>query len=656
MLTPSRRGRVAALLLGLLALPTLAAGQLADPKTDFAEALAQFSLALDGGYGDEGPRVQSGLDALARGLERWDATIVAYEQGIDDATRGADPKLAALAHMAIGGVYLDRDRPADALREFRAAAALDPARIDVYTLQGIANTRLPKPDAAAAVEAFQKASSLDPTDVVAAYLLARQLANAGSTEDAAKAWTRVVENQKRHAGDRAVGGATYFMRFGIVEERSGVEPFFPPAAYAEGFARLARAEYAQAIASLRSSASQDPLVADQANRYGVRRAADAFRDGALGTAVEQLQAAIELSPDRPEPHRILGLVFAAGDQADRAAGELRRAIRLNPADERARLALADLLVESERYADAEQTLGETIAAMPASGRAHYTLARLLQRQGRDEEALKEFARAVTFGPLLGLNGIYQTMGALAAKRQNFNASLDAYGRRVEIHPNDAGAHQDLADTLARVGRDNEALAEYAVALTIDPDRAAAYAGVAQAYLRLGQDADAVDAARRALDLDPQHRQARYALGTALLRLDKRDEGQRELDEFQRLQTLDAAARARELEVGGLKREASVASAGGDHSKAVLALRKALDLEPNAAVSHLNLGIALLRAGQPDEAVTRLQAAATLGGPPDVHRYLAEAYDALHQEDASRRELEVYEQQRRTRLQRAGAAR
>ena len=64
-------------------------------------------------------------------------------------------------------------------------------------------------------------------------------------------------------------------------------------------------------------------MADETNRYGMRRAADAFRDGAIDTAVEQLQAAIELAPNRAEPHRILGLVWAAAEQYDRSVNELK---------------------------------------------------------------------------------------------------------------------------------------------------------------------------------------------------------------------------------------------------------------------------------------------------------------------------------------------
>ena len=80
---------------------------------------------------------------------------------------------------------------------------------------------------------------------------------------------------------------------------------------------------------------------------------------------------------------------------------------------------------------------------------------------------------MAFNPLVGLNGIYQTMGAITAARQNFDAAIDAYSKRVDVHPNDADAHQDLGDTYARLSRPDEALAEFAVALTIDANRRAA---------------------------------------------------------------------------------------------------------------------------------------------------------------------------------------
>ncbi len=111
---------VVGLLTLLLSIPGPAAAQVADPKSAFVDAFTQFSFALEGAHGDEGARILSSLDALDQGLTQWDAAIRGYEAAVAGQPKDADPKLAGLAHMALGGIYLDRGRVADALREFPA--------------------------------------------------------------------------------------------------------------------------------------------------------------------------------------------------------------------------------------------------------------------------------------------------------------------------------------------------------------------------------------------------------------------------------------------------------------------------------------------------------------------------------------------------------
>ena len=373
--------RLMALLLLLPIVPAILAGQVSDPKSDFAGAFAQFSLALDGSYGDEGPRILSSLESMDRGLLHWDATIRAYEDAVAAEIKGTEPKLAALARLALGGVYLDRYRVADAIREFSAAAALDPARADSYSLQGLANSQPLASNPVAAIEAFTKASALDSTDVVRAYMLARQLADAGRPDEAQRSSRLVVANQKRHAGERTAAVSTHFMRFGIVEEniRRGAILPRPPTPRDSPCSRAASTLRRSRLCG--ASLLCDVLVVDQENRYGMRRADGAFREGSIDTAVKQLEAAMERTPERPEQNRIIGLVYAADGQYERATAELTSAVRLGHGDERGRLALADVLIRAEQYPAAEQALRETIERIPASGRAHYTLARLCQRQG-----------------------------------------------------------------------------------------------------------------------------------------------------------------------------------------------------------------------------------------------------------------------------------
>jgi tetratricopeptide (TPR) repeat protein len=590
--------------------------------------------------------------------ERWDATIRTYETAMASEISSAEPHIAARMHEALGVVYLDRSRVADALREFVAASQLDPSRADVYGLQGLAYSHPLVNNPAAATQAFRKASGLDSGDPVRAYVLARQLMKVGELKEAKEALHLFEDRQtRRAAGSRDGAASSPFFQLALAGERAGVAPFFPPALYTEGFALLQDGDYAGAIVQFREAAARDPLTADPVEtREAMRSAVAAFRDGSVPLAIRHLEAAIELAPHRAEPHRILGRVYLADQQYDRGINELRTAVRLSPGDERPRLTLADVLVETDQDPKAEQALRETIEAVPASGQAHYTLGRLYQRQGRYPEALREFGAAVRFRPLLGLNGLYGNMAALSVDQQNFDVAIDWYGKRVDVHPNDAAAHQDLGRTYARLSRHDEARAEFTVVLMLNPQHVEAYAALAQVHLQDGQYAEAADMARRALALAPAHQEARYVLGTSLLRLGRTAEGKQELELFQRVQAEAATARSRQIELEGLKGDAAVSSANGNYEKAVALLGRVLLYEPGAASSHLDLGLALLKAGRPADSIERLKTAVALNAPFAVHRHLAAAYAALGLLEESQRERAIYEQMQRESLRHAGANR
>src|SRR6185312_14730452 len=102
--------------------------------------------------------------------------------------------------------------------------------------------------------------------------------------------------------------------------------------------------------------------------------------------------------------------------------------------------------------------------------------------------------------------------------------------------NNADAHHELGEMYFRQSHHVEALAEFMVTRMLNPARTDTHAAIGQVYLRTGAYADAVAAARRAVALDASHKEARYVLATSLIRLGDVDEGKRELEVYQRLQT------------------------------------------------------------------------------------------------------------------------
>ena len=641
---------ILAAMLAALPAPPVLSGQAADPRAAFLDALGQFSLALDGTFGDEGPRLSASLDAMADALSRWDAFIQSRERAMAAEIGSADATLASRMQLALGGLYLDRLRVDDALEQLSMARTSDSSRSEVPLLHGLAHAQLTGNNAAA-IAALRAAHALDPEDPARSYLLARQLLAAGD-EAGADLLPRVQHGLRRGVTGEA---SAPFIRLDLVRETSGVDPFFPPLAYAEGFAAIRRGDLTKAITALRDSMQRDPLVTPASATDPLVRSAAAFREGRVDDARKSVESVVAQSPDRTEARRMLAMIELADGETTRGIGRLKDVIRLRPDDERARLALANALVESEQIEEAEQALLDTIRALPASGRAHYLLGLTYQRQGKRQEALSELQAALSLNPLLGVNTLYRMIGTLHQDEQDLEAAARAFLARAELVPNDGAAHRDLGHVYFLQGDDVQSRAEFEVSLLIDPSDVEAYTSLGQLHLRAGRHSEAAELSRTALELDAAHREARYVHATALIRMGNNEEGAAEMQVFQRLQAQDAQARARTFELGRLRREAAVSRAAGDRENAVALLRRALVYEPTSAASHLDLGIMLLEAGQSAEAIERLNTAVALNAALDVHRHLAKAYAAQGQTEESRKEQALYERLRRESIGRTGRA-
>jgi len=648
--------RTASTLLTLVVGTATLTGQSPEPKTAFLQAVGQFGLALDGSSGDEGMRVRSSLETMSRALDEWDAVLRKYEAAMATDLRTAEPALALKMHLALGGLYLDRARTADGLRELAAARQLDQTRPDVPVFEALAHSQLEGNDAAATA-ALRRAATLNPDDAMTAYVLGRLLSRTGAADDAGRAYERFVTSEGRRIGQNPPSSPTPFVDLRLFHETPGVEPFFPPALYADGFAELQRGNLTRAIELFRQSATRDPLVAEGGVESGaLGRAAAALRDGSLDRAAEHVAVAIELAPDRAEPHRIQGLIHLANRQPEMAANAFKVAIALNARDERARLGLADALIAGDKLPAARDALQELLTLLPSSGRARYKLGLVYQRQGLYADAMRELAAAAALKPLLGLNSVYQTIGALARSQQQYDAAIAAFSQRIDLIPNDTAAHHELGEIYFRQGRQTEALAEFTAAVMLNPKHVDSHTAIGQVHLRGGNYAEAVAAARRAVALDGSHREARYILATSLVRMGNVDEGKKELEVYQRLQAEATAARSRQLEIDGLRRDASVSIVNGEFAKAVSLLRQALERDAQSAQARLDLGLALLKAGQPAEAVEHLTAAAAKENSEEAHEYLSEAYAALGRRADAERERAIAVRMRQDAVRRTGAGR
>ena len=560
---------------------------------------------------------------MRRTLAQWDAAIRAYEAMVA-ALPGSNA--SAESKVALGTVYLDRDRRDDALREFAAAARLDPRRADAHSLSGVAYGMNGKP--VQAIEALRRAVALDPANTLTLYALAQQLSKVpGRGAEAAAALRRFQEASWPRLRTAPSGQPSMpFERVSLLRQAPGVSPIFPLHAYREGFSRLLAGQYVEAIEEFARAAAADAL----ASGGRIAEHASALRRGQLPAAIEGLETLASdraATPSRAQALRALGVAYWVAGRFDLSAARLSEAIQLAPEDERARLALADVLVEAGRSAEASQALAATVAALPDSGQAHFRLGQLNLSQSLFPPAVRELKTAAGLTPLIGLDRLYRMLGGAYASQASFDNAVAAYLTRIDVNPNNADAHKSLGEIYALQGRHDEALAEFAATLLIDPKNEGALVGASQVFHRIGRFDEALDLSKQALALDDRLKDARYALAMSLLRLGRQDEGRRELATFERMQAEVMAAMTRQSELNTIRRDASQRLHNNDYAAAATLLRRAASLDPASANVRRDLGFALVKSGQNDEAIAALSDAIRLEDTVDAHELLAEAYKA-----------------------------
>jgi tetratricopeptide (TPR) repeat protein len=602
-------------------------------KLRFVEALQRFTRAQAGTFGDEGADLRPSVDAMREALVRWDTAIREFQTRATRLAAGAD------VHVALATVFLDRQRVADALRELDAASRDDNRRLDVHTLRALAYTVSDRP--ADAARALRTAATIDADNPTVFYALAQYAARANRPEEAQEALRGFLRALRVRGASGARGaGATPFERVDLLRQVAGVAPVFPQARYGDGFQDLAKGDYPSAVARLADAVALDPLVGGDAVARNRRvRAASLLRQGQLLSAVQLLERTLPDAPNDAETHRLLGLAYWMDEQRGRTIEHLRAAVRLAPGDDRARVALANVLLDDGRAAEAERALTETIEIGLASGQVHYQLGLLYQRQALLPQAAQHFDQAARFGPIVGRDHFYQTIGSLRVNQSDFDGAVAAYSRRVDANPNGAEAHRQLGEIYFLQGRHDEALLEFTTAAWLAPGEARAHAAAGQVYVRTLKYAEAIAAFERALALDDALREARYGLATSLMRLGRVAEAKREMATFDRLQAQASALGQHEFQLDAIRREAARSLIAGAHERAVALFAEALLLDPGTPRSHSDLGIALLRMRRAAEAIEHLEAAKRLEPIEEVLGPLADAYAAVgNLEESSRHRM------------------
>ena len=222
--------------------------------------------------------------------------------------------------------------------------------------------------------------------------------------------------------------------------------------------------------------------------------------------------------------------------------------------------------QNARYEDAEKLALSITRKFPDHPLSWTVLGVMLEQIGRAPEALNANLKAVQLTPQAA-DAHYNLANTLRSLDRLEEAEA-SYMQALALAPEDAEIYYNLGVTLGMLGRLEEAEKSYRQATVLNSDYADAYNSLGMTFYSLGRLEDAATSYRQLVALQPDYAEAHANLGIALEEL-------------------------------GILEEAEAS------------FRQALDLKPDLAVAHDNLGVTLQKLGRLEEAATSYRQLITL---------------------------------------------
>jgi Flp pilus assembly protein TadD len=155
---------------------------------------------------------------------------------------------------------------------------------------------------------------------------------------------------------------------------------------------------------------------------------------------------------------------------------------------------------------------DVVKKSPQSARAHNNLGNWYKSQGRLDDAIHEYTRALELDP--SYFGAYTNLGLTYDQKGRMEEAVRCYARALTINPHDAQAYNNLGIAYGKLGLLDRAIEIFHDGLQFAPDDSNLRSNLGLAYLKKGDPQSAVVELERAMQLNPDNEKARENLRLA----------------------------------------------------------------------------------------------------------------------------------------------
>jgi cellulose synthase operon protein C len=436
--------------------------QLAFQKEDFAAARESARELLK--LSPESPMALELAAATEFQLKEW-----AQAEALAARALKASPELR-VARRVLVMAYLRSGQMDKAVAALPADIAASP---DAGMLAVAGQVYMVKGDAARAQDMFSRAARIQPDDPSTRTSLAVAQLMKGETELGMEALRSIAATDAGVLADMALVNAHLqkgehdraLAAIAALEKKRAGDPL---PSHLRGRVLLMRQDRAGARAAFEQAQSLD------ANDFAATAALASIdvAEGRPQDARKRLQAVVQRQPRHaPALLALAELEGVSGGSPEAAAERIRQAIEADPTDALARVRLVDHHLRQKDVRAALQTAQVAVAALPASPEALDALGRAQNANGDRNQALSSFGKLAGLMPRSPLPFLRQANVHIA--NQDSAAATQSLRKALEIQPDLLLAQRGLVDLALQGKKPAEALA---VARTVQRQRPAEPAG------------------------------------------------------------------------------------------------------------------------------------------------------------------------------------
>ncbi len=473
-------------------------------------------------------------------------------------------------HLERGDAYLEEEKWAEAIIEYKNVVQLDPNNADAH--YGLARAYLNFDKTRDGYWELRETVRLDASNLDAKLLFGRLSVLAGETEEAIKQANEVIEQDSER-------GTAYVIKAQALEREKKMD--------------VAQAAYETAVEVAPDDASYVFLLANFHRRAGHDEAA-----APLFVKLTEVQPGFA-------SFSALGAFLAQERESDEEAEEaFREALERAEGEDRVRAyrSLAGFNFTRDRFEEAVATLQQGLEEHSGNLELMYLLARFYRALGEEEPADALIEKATQADP--NDPRPYLVLSSYRSRQGDLHGALEAAESAERVDPGNQAARLRKAELLVDIGFREENKDQIALGRSIvdailakSPSNAGALFVKAKIDLADGDVTDAISAMRQAIDARPDWAQAHFVLGSALV-LDGDLPGAR-------------VELARSLEVDATLEEsrkvlAQVHAAMGEHEYAVEEGRRYLREHPEDIATRILVAQSAVYLGRPEDARAELE--------------------------------------------------